>query len=355
LAVVKSNEHVRNLRAQEGWDMQRFDDVCGSRGKKLFTGAVVHAAAALIVFGFASTVPGKAQAQSTPADARVFEYEVASIKPSKPYGGGGNFTMGLRYTPDGFVAENFSLTLLIQTAYGVGRDRITGLPDWVNSERYDIDAKMDGAAAEELKKLNPDQLKTVRQQMLQALLADRFKLSMHRETKDLAIYTLVIVKNGPKFHESKPDDTSTSGSNAPSGPSAPNGPTFTAGPGGKSVNLAGGGSTSFSSGGARTISGKGVPIANLIGSLATVAGRPVFDGTGLTGKYDYSLQWTQEASQQQGALKGVPGDPPSLDAPDSSGTSLFTAIQEQLGLKLESGKGPVEIIAIDHIEKPSGN
>ena len=230
--------------------------------------------------------------------------------------------IGMRYTNDGLTAQNLSLMLLIPQAYGVGKDRITGAPDWLNSERYDIDAKVDGAAVEALKKLSPDELKTVRQHMLQALLADRFSLTLHRETKELAVYNLVIAKNGPKLQESKPEDKGkTSDGSAASGKQAASG-------GPKSVSGGGGG------GGGRSISvGPGG------GSSVSFGGR-VLDKTGLTGKYDYKLEYAPEDSQP--------------DA-DSTGPSIFTALQEQLGLKLESGKGPVEIIVIDRVERPSGN
>lgn len=317
---------------------------------------LAFAATTILVLTNAAQVMAQPQAQSAPPNAPVFEYEVASIKPSPPPSGNGGFMMGLRYTDDGFAAENYSLLLLVQTAFGVSKERISGLPDWVSQVRYDIQAKMDSAAADELKKLDPNQLKLVRQQMLQALLADRFKLTLHRETKDLPLYTLVIAKNGPKIQESKPDDTPAGGSSAPSGPSAPKGSTFSAGPDGKAVGLKGGASQiTFGRGGARTASAKKGSMASLASSLSEILGRPVFDKTGLTGKYDYSLKWTQDDSQLQTFSKGGPGDSPSPDLSDSGGPTLFTALQEQLGLKLESGKGPVEIIVIDHIEKASGN
>jgi uncharacterized protein (TIGR03435 family) len=322
-----------------------------SASRKLFVNrTLVLAIAAPILFGIASAAPGRAQSKPEilAATTSKYEYEVASIKLSKPAGANGMF-MGMRYTDDGLTAQNLSLMLLIQQAYGVGKDRITGAPDWLNSERYDIDAKVDGAAVEALKKLSPDELKTVRQHMLQALLADRFSLTLHRETKELAVYNLVIAKNGPKLQESKPEDKGkTSDGSAASGKQAASGGPMSVsggggGGGGKSISVGTGGGASVSfggRGGLRTMSGRGVTIENLLTTLASATGRPVLDKTGLTGKYDYKLEYAPEDSQP--------------DA-DSTGPSIFTALQEQLGLKLESGKGPVEIIVIDRVERPSGN
>jgi uncharacterized protein (TIGR03435 family) len=281
-----------------------------------------------------------------------FEYEVASIKVSKTGSVNGGFRFGMRNTDDGLSVENFPLMLLVQQAYGVGKDRITGAPDWLNSEHYDIEAKMDGALAEELKTLSADMVRAARQHMLRKLLEQRFELTSHRETKDLPVYNLVIAKGGLKLQESKPDDNAAKGDKptdaalaaalaakmgSASGPSATGG-------GSKIIAIAPSSGASFTMssdiGRVRTASAKGVTIAALASSLASIAGRPVMDKTGLTGKYDYKLEFSPEDSQS--------------DA-EPAGPSIFTAVQEQLGLKLEAAKGPVEIVVIDHIEKPSGN
>jgi uncharacterized protein (TIGR03435 family) len=332
---------------------------------------------AAIVLGLMGATPTRAQAQSqsqramdlasaassanatststsTTAPAKTYEYEVASIKPSKTGGANGSFRFGMRYTEDGLSVENFPLMLLVQQAYGVGKDRISGAPDWLNSERYDIEAKMDGAAAEEMKKLDPEDLRNARRLMLQALLADRFKLTLHRETKELPVYNLVIAKGGPKLQESKPDETTNKGdktgdiaAGGKKAASSPGGPLTVGGGGGpagsKSVSLAAGGGASVSFGGRggnRNMSGRGVTMQGLTATLANVTGRPVMDKTGLTGKYDYKLEYAPDDN--------------SVEA-DPTGPSIFTAVQEQLGLKLESAKGPVEIFVIDHVERPSEN
>lgn len=285
--------------------------------------------------------------------AATFEYEVASVKVSKQASGNGIFRMGMRYTDDGVSIENFPLMMIFQNAYGVGKDRISGAQDWMNSEKYDIEAKIDPARVEEFKKLTPEEMKAARQHMLQVLLADRFKLTLHRETKDLLIYNLVVGKNGSKLQETKPDDKPAdpkdslatnlaAAKGGASGPSSASGGGSSAG-GGKSVVLSGAGggpSISFARGATRSMNARGVKIEDLVATLANVCGRPVFDKTGLTGKYDYKLEYAPEDAQAD---------------PDASAPSIFTAVQEQLGLKLESAKGPVEIFVIDHAEKPSGN
>jgi uncharacterized protein (TIGR03435 family) len=341
-----------------------------SVSRKLFLGVSTVLA---VVFGLACATPCRAQdrqqilldsalgssatrsASSAPITgiAATFEYEVASVRISKQASGNGFFRMGMRYSDDGVSVENFPLMILFQNAYGVTKDRISGVQEWMNSERYDIEAKIDPARVEEFKKLTPDEMKAARQHMLQLLLADRFKLTLHRETKELAVYNLVVAKSGSKLQETKPEDKAADAEKstkdglaaslaaAKGGSSGPsNGPTVVSG--GKSVSLSGSGgaSISFARGGTRSMNGRGVTIESLVTTLANVCGRPVFDKTGLTGKYDYKLEYAPEDAQTD---------------PDSSAPSIYTAVQEQLGLKLESAKGPVEIFVIDHAEKPSGN
>jgi uncharacterized protein (TIGR03435 family) len=330
-----------------------------SFGGEIFTGVrKVLIVCAVVVFGLACATPSSAKGQqqqaldaamvarstssSTPARTTTYEYEVVSIKPSKTASGNGFFRMGMRYTDDGLSAENCPLMFLFQNAYGVNRDRISGAPDWLNSELYDIEAKMDGATAEELKRLSPDEIRTTRQHMLQTLLADRFKLALHRETKELPVYDLVIARGGPKLQEAKPDDKAGKGDKtawSSGGPLAIGG-----GPAGsKGISAAAGGGATVSFGGRggnRSMSGKAVTMDGLTATLANLTGRPVLDKTGLTGKYDYKLEYAPQDN--------------SVEA-DPTGPSIFTAVQEQLGLKLESGKGPVDVIVIDHVERPSGN
>jgi uncharacterized protein (TIGR03435 family) len=276
-----------------------------------------------------------AQSQNSTAGAPKFEYEIASIKPNK------SITENrpvMNYTADGFIATGVPLIMLIQSAYGIfDADRISGAPAWLNSERFDIDAKMDGAAVDALKNLTPPDRTLTRQRMLQSLLAERFKFSIHRDTKELPTYTLVISKTGSKLQEGKPGDTYSNGYRDAGGRGGPG-----------TVQLKGRGG----------LVAQGAPIANLAGMLSWLLGHNVVDRTGLTGKYDFTLQWTPEEGESpmlSNASGGTPSGQPAPPLPDPNGPSLATALEEQLGLKLESKKGPVEVIVIDHVERPSGN
>ena len=194
---------------------------------------------------------------------------------------------------------------------------------------------MDRATADELGTHSEEKRVAATQHMMQMLLADRFKLKVHQETKELAIYALIVAKNGPKLHEAKPGDTYPNGLK---GPDARSG-------------------AGMMFGGREGLTAQGVPIANLVRHLSLQLGRTVIDKTGLAGKYDFTLKWTPDeirSSMFKGPESGPPG-PASTAFSDSSGPSLFTALEEQLGLKLESQKGPVEIVVIDHVERPSEN
>lgn len=329
------------------------------------------AVVAPIILGLVSTTQGVRQSQAQHADAAVPVYDVVSIKPSRGFGVSrnsdgtmsGGMRVGLRYTPDGFLAENTTVKSLIQTAYGVGNERISGGPDWLSSERYDIEAKMDDSAFDVLKKLSPQDLTLTRRRMLQALLADRFKLTVQHEFKELQVYFLVIGKNGPKFHESKPSEDTTTEPKGPDGQPLPAGPPqVTFGPDGMPHFAAssipkGATQVSFGSDGLRHLTAPNIPISRLLATLSGSLGRPVLDKTGLAGNFDIMLEWAPEQRQLVPFPGASPDGQQSLPQLSSyaSGPSLEKAVEEQLGLKLESGKGPVEIIVIDHVERPSKN
>jgi uncharacterized protein (TIGR03435 family) len=312
--------------------MRRFGGIFGSSRKLLLNAAGLVAATVPLVFGLAHATRsrGQSQAQSAAANPSVFEYDVASIKPNDS----GSANIGWRTPADGFTATNVSLKYVIKMAYRVEDVQIAGAPNWLGSEKYDIDAKMDVSVAAELQKLSPDDRRLARQHMLQALLADRFKLTVHRETRELPVYSLVIGKNGPILQETKPD------------PSAPPAPGPAASRGGSSIRI------SKMSSGPATMTALHTSASDLADSLSVQLGRTVLDKTGLTSRYDFTLKWTADDAQLP--LPSGRAPPPSLTT-DPSGPTLFTAVQEQLGLKLEPGKGPVEVVVIDHVERPSGN
>lgn len=251
--------------------------------------------------------PGKTQARA--AASPVFEVSTVKINRSGSSASQSHFTQGL------FVASNVKLKNVMEySAYGLPEARIVGGPKWLDSERFDIEAKMDGAAAEQLQKLSREQRRAQMQAMFQQLLAERFKLAVHWETQEMPVYALVIAKKGPLLTKAaKPDGaTGTSASRD-------------------------------------QLTAKNVTMNDLVRTMTQEfsgeLGRVVVDRTGIQGKYDVSLKWSPEMAS---------GDADNGTALDK-GPSLFTAIQEQLGLKLESSKGPVEVLVIDHIEEPLGN
>jgi len=291
-------------------------------GKKIFLGAAgIVAIAAPVVFGLAHAAPRAGLSQDSTANISEYKYEVGWIKPHNS----GDNSHSSHSAADEYTATNVSLNRLIRQAYGLalGQDfndgRVLGASGWVDSESYDIDAKMDSATADALAKLRPVERELARQHMLQAFLADRFKLVAHAETRELPVYSLIVAKNGPKFHEAKTGDTYANAYKLPNGSPAGAG---------------------FHSDEAGKVTGQGVSTASFTQWLTRQVGRTVVDKTGLAGKYDFTLSWTTDN-----------GD----GSDDAPGPSIFTAVQQQLGLKLESGKGPVKVIVIDHAEKPSGN
>jgi bla regulator protein BlaR1 len=299
--------------------------------KKLLLGIVgVLTLTVPLLFGLLNGTQTKAESEPSNAGANVPAFEVASIKPNQS----GERNVRMMNPPDGrFVATNVTLKMLIQIAYGVQEYQISGAPGWLNSERYDIEAKSDSSVDDELHKLSPDQIRLLKGRMLQGLLADRFKLTLRQETKELPVFALVVAKSGPKLKQSTPGDTYANGIKGPDGVAHP----------GMMLMRPG------------QITGQALPITSLARMLSQQLNRTIVDKTGLTGQYDITLQWTPDEEQiPKGMGNGSPingGAPPE----DSSGPSIFTAIQEQLGLKLESQKGPVEILVIDHVEEPSAN
>lgn len=290
---------------------------------------------ALLALANPTQIAAQSQTKNTVVKTPSFEYEAVTIKPSK--GPGPDAKIGMWSTPDGFTAWFVTPQQMVSTAYGYGvqRFRVSGGPAWLPSERFDIEAKMDAATADVLAKLNPGQRVLAQQKMLQALLADRFKLTVHRETRELLVYSLVVAKSGAKLQAAKPGDTYANGIKYPDGTLAGSGA------------LDGGVFDGW-------ITAQGVTVANLADEMTDMLGHPVTDKTGMTGAYDFKLRFTpDDRLQVPGGAE--PNERPRLPSSDADEPSLFAAIQEQLGLKLESGKGPVEIIVVDHIEPPSGN
>jgi bla regulator protein blaR1 len=320
--------------------MKKPADVTTNRKKLLRSAAGLLTVGVAVVFGLIASTSSWAQSQTQDksANSDALQYDVASIKRFTP-GGPPNLNgfHPIVETPDGLVVRTATVKMLILRAYGVDAYQISGGPDWLNSERYDIDAKFDGATADELQKLSSDDRVLARQRMLQTILAERFNLTIHRENKELQIYSLIVAKNGPKLKEVKLEDVEANKTKAGPPPGRMD----------MTVGGSGGQMRAFAS-----------PLANLTQGLTNYLHRPVIDRTGLTGMYDFTLRWTPDENQAQGtsAAQAPGGSASGLPSSDpTGGASLFTAIQEQLGLKLESAKSPIELIVIDRVERPSGN
>lgn len=322
---------VRTILAQRG-----TRDLTSSR-KILLTVSAVTAIALPLGIGIWTAPPSLAQSAasiSSPAAAEPPHFEVASIKPAAP-DQRGTF---IRPGPNGGInISNMPLKEMIVLAWQIQPFQVSGGPSWIESLRWDITATGNH-------KFNPDEMPL----LVQSLLLDRFQLKIHHETKDLPVYALVLAnkdgKLGPQLIPSK------EGSCTPFDPSKPLPP-----PGrdpGKPPAMGCGGMFM----GLDRLGATSITIDRMIPMLSRMLGRTVIDKTGLTGKYDAQMQWTPDPAQlQQMAPPG--GLPPNMPAPqiDPNGPSLFTALQEQLGLKLESQKGPVDIVVIDSVEKPSEN
>jgi uncharacterized protein (TIGR03435 family) len=273
------------------------------------------------------------RAQSPPAAAAAPSFEVASIKPNRA----GDNRIGIRFQPGRFTTTGSTVKQLIGLAYNVRDFQVTGGPSWISSDRYDIDAKEPEGFSEELQKLPPDQRRGKLGLLIQSLLADRFQLKLSHGTKELPVYALVVAKDGPKIQEAKPGDAYPNGIKRPDGRPAGSAGMMAMGPG--------------------ELTGQGVPITFLVQQLSQQLGRKVLDQTGLKGIYDLNLKWTPDPGSAA-MMQGPPGAGPAPDnapPPYTSGPSIFTAVQEQLGLKLEATKGPVEILIIDHVAQPSEN
>ena len=261
---------------------------------------------ALLYLGMAGGLP----AQSPPARPAFDAFEVATIKPTAP----GQQARYIRMQSiNRFYATGFTLNALIAAAYSLTPRAISGGAAWADSERYDILASTPGSVQPNL-----DEQMT----MLRKLLTDRFQLTFHRETKELPVFSITVAKGGPKLKPSA----------APPGalPYLTN-TVFPEEKGGVHIQLP----------------ARNATMAQLAAMMQrAVLDRAVIDQTGLTGTYDFELEWTPDDSQFGGNL------PRSVD---STKPSLFSAMQEQLGLKLEATKGLVAALVIDRVERPSEN
>ncbi len=330
--------------------LHRFTDL--GTGKRLLLAALaLGVVAAPVAFGLMQEPPPASQILR--ATGPLPSFEVATIKPDHSGPGVIFFGAAGHGAPlDRFIAANVSIKQLMGWAFAgnslpLPDYEVSGGPNWIDSDRYDIDAKLEDSQVAELQKLSDlDRILQVRR-MVQGLLADRFKLVVNNTTETRPVYALVIAKGGLKMNETTPCTAPPPGFAPPPPPPPPPGasPVASQGPAARTRPQL--------TGRPGDLVACELPVKGLVRVLQLSLDRPIVDQTGLTGNYSFELKWTP-AFDEPGPM---PGPSPSAEAPppDASGPSIFTAIQEQLGLKLESTKGPVEALEIVHIEKPSEN
>jgi uncharacterized protein (TIGR03435 family) len=260
-----------------------------------------------VLAAFGQGAPQAALQVSVPAPQESPAFEAASVKPTDPNRVGSTFN----FAPGEVQIGGGTLRLIMEMAYDLRTFQILGGPGWLDADRYDISAKNDAV----LKDLDKDRRNAEMRRRLQTLLAERFQLKIHRETRERPEYTLVVAKGGSKLREPTP------------------------------------GMDNGISRGCGLMKGTRTTMSNLATVLSRQVERPVLDRTGLNGRYDFELNYSPDS--------GCGSHQPDGDTPNSDTLtdrpSIFTAIQEQLGLKLESIKGPVEVIVIDRVEKPGPN
>jgi uncharacterized protein (TIGR03435 family) len=277
-------------------------------------------------------------------------FEVASVKPAPLPSGDRPIMVGSRGGPGtndpGRATYNFvSLKMLLQSAYGVKPYQISG-PAWLDNERYDVVAKVPEGATKEQFAL-----------MLQNLLVERFGLKYHRETKELPLYELTVAKNGSKLKPAAPAAAGTPDAGPPSGPPPVGKDGFPQLPPGKPNMIM------MGRPGQMRMAATMQAVDRIADVLGNQLGTPVVDKTGLTGNYDFTLEFALEPGK--GIGPGLPPPPPpppgggdggppravGFATDPSDAPSLINAVQEQLGLKLEKKKGPLELLVIDRAEK----
>ena len=247
-------------------------------------------------------VQGGAQVK---AEGPLPVFAVASVRPNKS----ATDHFNLRFTADGVRVENASVLMIVRAAYGMFNsldDKFLGMPGWASRERFDVTAKVDPEDVPKFEKLDFEH----RQQMVQALLIERFHLKAHQEMRVQAVFELGVEQGGSKLQASKFERAEEISMRRDAG----------------------------------EIVGQEAVISQLVSELSQVLGRTVVNRTGLPGRYDFQLRWTPDELQEGGKASGAEVWP-----------SLFTALKQQLGLKLAAGRAPVECLVIEHIEQPSEN
>jgi uncharacterized protein (TIGR03435 family) len=293
----------------------------------LLTGGVLSqaGAAAQQAASPPASLPPMPLADTAPASAASVAlppWDVSTVKPASPDARGSMFG----FTPDGIRITNVPLWTAVREAFGLNDDRLFGGPAWAKTSMFDVEAKVAPEDAPKLKEMKIEQ----RRAMMVSLLEERFGLKYHHETRELPMYELVVAKCGVKMQASKPDPPAADGG-----------------------ELRGNHSLFMHGRGHLESTGMGMP--GLVRVLSGQLGRTVVDKTGLPGNYDYKLDWTPDDTASQMMKGGNPAAGDNAAPPDAAGPTLFTALEEQLGLKLEATKGPVDVIVIDELQQPTAN
>ena len=274
----------------------------------------------LLTMMLLDTAPSVGQAQnpdkspSHSENATIPVFDVVSIRQHRSV----DVDVSFQTPEDGVSMSNIPMKMLLHEAFGMENDRIFGAPDWVKTTRYDIEAKVAAPDIPALEKLTTEQ----RRLMICELLQDRFGLKFHHEQKEIPVYALVIAKGGSKLKQSSGLDDH--GNKVPS-----------------SMHFYGN----------ATLESRGTALSFLLDLLSHELNRSVLDMTGLTGNFDYTLQWTPEDNAASMGLEPKDHRPRS----NQEGPTLFTALNEQLGLKLEARKMPGDVIIVDNLDQPSAN
>jgi len=248
------------------------------------------------------------QAQTaTQTQPKPSAFDVASVKQNKAVGDGRSHIWSSSDNGN-FKTQNVSMKGLLEFAYKMPQAQIMGALDSVSGVSFDIDAKLDEESETRFEAQTTELRRAQKPEMLQALLAERFHLTCHRESREMMSYALIPAKDGPKLKPTQQDGLRLGGSYG-------------------------------------SIRAQGATVEQLGRLIAQRLNEPVVDASGITGRYDMEINFTPPEGPMKVNGQPIPDPPPSI----------FTAIQEQLGLKLEKRKGPVEVLVVDHVEMPTEN
>jgi uncharacterized protein (TIGR03435 family) len=308
--LKKRMVHIMNDRISHKLDFAR---------KALLTLAALLAIAVPITFGLLNAPPSRAQSQAATANLPAPVYSSVSIKPHASATNERKMAKIMFSLDDGsFTARGVTLQRLIELACRVQDSQISGGPDWLNTTEFDVDAKLDPSFVAAMHQQTSGHKNFDDLNLLKSLLANQFKLATHTQTQTVQAYDLVVDTNGPKLQQSSATAM-------------------------RMMHMERGELTT-----------SGTHMELLIQQLSLRLGQTVIDRTGLKGNYAFNLHWTPDPSEDE-RLKQGGEQVPAATAPDPNGPSLFTALQEQLGLRLEPQTEPVQMLVIDHAETPSEN